>query len=69
MYIYMLAPFVFKAQEDAEILKSVVMPLEEEIRSLKGKLRDAKDRLLNAKVNVRCCFNSYLLQISILFAH
>ncbi|KAI0216904.1 Rab GTPase-binding effector protein 1 [Lamellibrachia satsuma] len=30
-----------KAQEDAEILKSVVMPLEQEIQSLRNKLRNA----------------------------
>ncbi|ELT92381.1 hypothetical protein CAPTEDRAFT_102490 [Capitella teleta] len=34
-----------KAQEDAEILKSVVMPLEEEVRSLKHKLRAAYGQL------------------------
>ncbi|XP_064619716.1 rab GTPase-binding effector protein 1-like isoform X2 [Lineus longissimus] len=34
-----------KAQEDAEILKSVVEPLEEEIKCLKDKLRDAVNRL------------------------
>lgn len=33
-----------QAQEDAEILKSVVLPLEEEIQLLKSKLRDACDR-------------------------
>lgn len=30
--------FVFKAQADAEILKSVVLPLEEEIKGLRSKL-------------------------------
>lgn len=33
-----------KAQADAEILKSVVMPLEEEIRSLKEQLHEARGR-------------------------
>lgn len=33
-----------KAQADAEILKSVVMPLEEEIRSLKEQLHEARER-------------------------
>ena len=31
----------FQAQEDADVLRSVVLPLEEEISSLKFKLRDA----------------------------
>lgn len=33
-----------QAQADAEILKSVVMPLEEEIRSLKEQLHEARGR-------------------------
>lgn len=34
-----------KAQADAEILKSVVMPLEDEVKSLKAKLKEAEDKL------------------------
>ncbi|XP_062577001.1 rab GTPase-binding effector protein 1-like isoform X3 [Saccostrea cucullata] len=34
-----------KAQADAEILKSVVMPLEEEIKSLKEQLQEARDKV------------------------
>ncbi|XP_065077532.1 rab GTPase-binding effector protein 1 isoform X2 [Ochlerotatus camptorhynchus] len=34
-----------KAQEDAEVLRSLVVPLEEEIKTLKEKLRDAYEEL------------------------
>lgn len=34
-----------KAQEDAEVLRSLVIPLEEEIEALKAKLRDAHEEL------------------------
>uniref|UniRef100_A0A336M6G7 CSON012832 protein n=1 Tax=Culicoides sonorensis TaxID=179676 RepID=A0A336M6G7_CULSO len=34
-----------KAQEDAEMLRSLVIPLEEEIKHLKEKLRDAHDQI------------------------
>jgi len=34
-----------KAQADAEILKSVVMPLEEEVKILKSKLRETDSKL------------------------
>ncbi|GAB6033734.1 hypothetical protein CHUAL_013846 [Chamberlinius hualienensis] len=34
-----------KAQEDAEVLRSLVVPLEEEIRALKEKLRAADDKI------------------------
>ncbi|XP_033747222.1 rab GTPase-binding effector protein 1-like [Pecten maximus] len=35
-----------KAQADAEILKSVVMPLEDEVKMLKAKLKEADDKIL-----------------------
>ncbi|XP_028396421.1 rab GTPase-binding effector protein 1-like [Dendronephthya gigantea] len=35
-----------KAQEDAETLRSIVMPLEEEIASLKSKLKNANDKIV-----------------------
>lgn len=34
-----------KAQEDAEKLRSVVMPMEQEIAALKAKLTTAEDRV------------------------
>ena len=34
-----------RAQEDVEVLRSLVMPLEEEIKALKDKLRSADDQL------------------------
>ena len=34
----------FQAQEDAEMLRSVVLPLEEEINMMKDKLKDSNDR-------------------------
>ncbi|XP_041347678.1 rab GTPase-binding effector protein 1-like [Gigantopelta aegis] len=34
-----------KAQEDAQVLKSVVLPLEEEISTLKAKLAEAEDKI------------------------
>lgn len=34
-----------KAQEDAEKLRSVVMPMEQEIAALKAKLTSAEDRV------------------------
>lgn len=34
-----------KAQEDAEILKSVVLPLEEEIKALKNKVQESDDKV------------------------
>lgn len=36
---------VFKAQEDAEKLRSVVMPMEHEIAALKARLTTAEDRV------------------------
>ena len=35
-------PVAVKAQEDAELLKSVVSPLEDEINSLKAQLEEAR---------------------------
>lgn len=40
--LYLLAR---KAQEDAEKLRSVVMPMEQEIGTLKAKLSTAEDRV------------------------
>jgi multidrug resistance efflux pump len=34
-----------QAQEDAQLLKSVVVPLEEEIKNLKEQLKEAKQQL------------------------
>lgn len=47
---------VLKAQEDAEKLRSVVMPLEKEIAGLKAKLTTAEDRVkeLEASKVSRC---------------
>jgi len=42
-----------KAQEDADLLKSVVMPLEEEINQLKSKLRDSKDSVEQLDTKLR----------------
>lgn len=39
------------AQEDAEVLRSLVIPLEEEIEALKEKLRDAHEELQRNKVS------------------
>lgn len=36
---------LFQAQEDAEKLRSVVMPMEQEIAALKAKLSSAEDRV------------------------
>jgi len=46
-----------KAQEDAEKLRSVVMPMEKEIAALKDKLTEAEDKVkeLEASKVVRCC--------------
>uniref|UniRef100_A0A667H2W0 Rabaptin, RAB GTPase binding effector protein 1 n=1 Tax=Lynx canadensis TaxID=61383 RepID=A0A667H2W0_LYNCA len=46
-----------KAQEDAEKLRSVVMPMEKEIAALKEKLTEAEDKVkeLEASKVVRCC--------------
>ena len=44
---------VVQAQEDTEVLKSVVMPLEEEIVVLKSKLREASNRLEELEGKVR----------------
>lgn len=43
VHVSCLLTFI-QAQADAEILKSVVMPLEEEIRSLKEQLHEARGR-------------------------
>ncbi|XP_048478654.1 rab GTPase-binding effector protein 1 [Plutella xylostella] len=40
-----------KAQEDAELLRSLVEPLEEEIKALKDKLRDTDSQLQATKAN------------------
>lgn len=40
---------LFKAQEDAEVLRSLVGPLEEEIKALKEKLRATDDELQKYK--------------------
>ena len=37
--------YFFQAQEDAEVLRSLVIPLEEEIQVLKEKLRSTDQRL------------------------
>ncbi len=37
---------------DADMLRSVVLPLEEEIRTLQTKLKDSKDYAENMKVKV-----------------
>ena len=41
-----------QAQEDAEVLRSLVIPLEEEIEALKEKLREAHQDLQKYKVNL-----------------
>lgn len=41
-----------KAQEDAEVLRSVVIPLEEEIKVLKQKLRKADEQLMRYQSNM-----------------
>ena len=41
--------FTFKAQEDVELLKSLVTPLEEEIKALKDKLRATDEQLQKCK--------------------
>jgi hypothetical protein len=35
----------FQAQEDAEVLRSLVVPLEQEIKALKDKLRSTDEQL------------------------
>lgn len=40
---------VWQAQEDAEVLRSLVVPLEEEIKALKEKLRSTDDELQKCK--------------------
>ncbi|XP_033342839.1 rab GTPase-binding effector protein rabaptin-5 isoform X2 [Megalopta genalis] len=42
-----------KAQEDAEVLRSLVVPLEEEIKALKEKLRATDDELQKCKESVK----------------
>ena len=37
--------FFPQAKEDAEMMRSLVLPLEDEIRSLKSKLSDAMDKV------------------------
>ena len=39
---------------DADMLRSVVLPLEEEITMLKTKLKDSKDYADNLKIKVSC---------------
>ena len=43
--IRVLSPFLCQAAEDAKLLRSVVVPLEEEIDLLKMKLNQAEERL------------------------
>lgn len=43
---------LFKAQEDAEVLRSLVVPLEEEIRALKEKLRAADEQIQQYEVRL-----------------
>ena len=40
-----------RAQEDVEVLRSLVLPLEEEIKALKDKLRTADDQLRTYEAN------------------
>lgn len=40
---------ILQAQEDAEVLRSLVVPLEEEIKALKEKLRSTDDELQKCK--------------------
>lgn len=47
-YIY------FKAKEDAEMLRSLVVPLEEEIDVLKKKLRETDEQLQRYQAQVSC---------------
>lgn len=42
-----------KAQEDAKVLRSIVLPLEEEIISLKTKLQDSQDKLQTAEAKIK----------------
>ena len=51
-----------KAQEDAELLKSVVSPLEEEISNLKAQLDEARGAALRASVRlVVHCLDSIVI--------
>lgn len=43
---------IFQAQEDAEVLRSLVIPLEEEIKALKDKLRETDKKLRKYEENV-----------------
>lgn len=48
---------VLKAQEDADKLRSVVMPLEQEITALKAKLTSSEDKVKELEASkVRFCF-------------
>lgn len=44
-----LSSSVLQAQEDATVLRSLVVPLEEEIRALKDKLRETDAELMKYK--------------------
>ena len=46
--------FLLKAQEDAEKLRSVVMPMEQEIAALKSKLTSAEDRVKELEASKVC---------------
>ena len=48
VFTYLTGVVCVKAQEDAELLKSVISPLEEEISNLKAQLDEA--RAANVKV-------------------
>lgn len=48
-YLYFtFCTLLFKAQEDADVLRSLVVPLEEEIVALKDKLRETDAKLQQA---------------------